>query len=106
MKAWIVGPDGDYGYIALVFAETRNQARASLAGYYASEDEYQYMKARRCPKMDGRRDKRGVCEDEALQIESGQFWTCEEHGRLGDEDRLCPECWDERNKQRKANHEN
>lgn len=105
MKAWIVGPwdrfDNQYFYIALVFAETRNQARESLAGYYAAEDEYVDMRARRCPQMDGKWNHRGVCEDEALQVESGAFWMCEDHNRLADEDLKCPECWHEIQLQRK-----
>lgn len=98
MKAWIVGPRYDNthdSYITLVYADTRGQARASLAGHYCSEDEFVYMTAHRCQKMDGKRDKRGICEDDALMIESGEFWMCEEHGRAIDEDRRCPECWDE-----------
>lgn len=96
MKAWIceVGKPG-YGYIALVYADTRNQARASLAGFYDSGDEYGDIRARRCPKMDGRRQVRGVCEDEALMLESGEFWACEEHGRLTDDTLRCPQCWKE-----------
>lgn len=96
MKAWIAGPRGYGGFIALVYADTRNQARALLVGFYDSDDEYVDMEARRCPKMDGKHDKRGVCEVEALQIESGEFWMCEDHQRLTDEDRMCPDCRAER----------
>lgn len=90
MKAWIVGP-GYESYIALVYADTRGKARAALAGYYG-EDEFVDMRARRCPQMDGKWEKAGVCEDEALMVESGEFWVCEEHRRMADEDRRCDLC--------------
>jgi hypothetical protein len=98
MKAWIVGPRGPGAYIALVYADTAAQARATLAGFYAEEDEYVDMRARRCPAMDGKQATRGVCEDEALLLESGEFWTCERHNRLAEEDLTCPECWAEERK--------
>lgn len=97
MKAWIAGPRAHGGYIALVYADTRNRARASLVGFYG-DDEYVDIEARRCPQMDGRWDRSGVCEDEALMVASGEFWVCPEHGRLADEDRRCHQCWlDSRN---------
>lgn len=101
MKAWIVYSVNDT-WQALVFAETRSKARWMTARHYGEDsfDEASCFRARRCQSMDGRIDTARVVEDDAMLIESGEFRTCEDCGRLIDEDGFCSPCWQ---KYREAN---
>ena len=94
MKAWIVYPIHDT-WQALVFADTRSKARWMTARHYGcgNYDEAVCFRARRCQSMDGRSDTARVVEDDAMLIESGEFYTCDDCGRLLGDCGICEPCW-------------